>query len=464
MKIQNESGELETQIIVAMITNKAVIDAVCQIWKPPMFGVRWLDMIGGWAVEHYQQHGEVLGSEISVYLEEWVDTSRNTEDYDLVERLLETLSDRQEEKINEEFYIKRAEFLFNRNNLERLFDQPITDDLIDTIGNWNPIQLHDEEEVFAATEDMDFDFEDDGDETLYKYNGALGEFLNPMLQRDQFISFLAPEKRGKTWWLMDAAHRALRQSCKVAFFSAGDLSKGQLRKRFIVRVAQHPTRSCSLEFPVGLNFDEGEVDVEHDTRVFHSPVSPGIYKQKFRRQFRKLCRGPKDISKYLRYYVYHNTLTMARLNSVLDRRFAREGWAPDVIIIDYADLIVPPAGTKDVRDGTNQVWKSLRKLAMDRNCLVLTATQANAQAYGANRLGMHNFSEDKRKLAHVTGMIGINQTAEEKRMGLARLNWIVRREGEYDVADCVYTAGCLGIGNPAMKSAFYKMPDPVDDE
>ena len=36
----------------------------------------------------------------------------------------------------------------------------------------------------------------------------------------------------------------------------------------------------------------------------------------------------------------------------------------------------------------------------------------------------------KGDFAHVTGMIGINQTYEEKKNGIQRLNWIVRREDE----------------------------------
>jgi hypothetical protein len=85
---------------------------------------------------------------------------------------------------------------------------------------------------------------------------------------------------------------------------------------------------------------------------------------------------------------------------------------------------------------------------------VVTATQTDADSYDAKVLKRGNFSEDKRKYAHVTGMVGINQTDREKAEGLYRLNWVVLRELEFSESKCVWTAGCLAIGNPAIVSTF----------
>jgi hypothetical protein len=76
-------------------------------------------------------------------------------------------------------------------------------------------------------------------------------------------------------------------------------------------------------------------------------------------------------------------------------------------------------------------------------------------SYKEDLIGREHFSEDKRKMAHVTGMVGINQTRREKERGVYRLNWVVLREGEFIEEHCVHVAGCLGLANPAMKSAFF---------
>ena len=50
--------------------------------------------------------------------------------------------------------------------------------------------------------------------------------------------------------------------------------------------------------------------------------------------------------------------------------------------------------------------------------LVVTATQADANSYDRTSLKMSNFSEDKRKLAHVTAMYGLNQDPAGREKGI----------------------------------------------
>ena len=127
-----------------------------------------------------------------------------------------------------------------------------------------------------------------------------------------------------------------------------------------------------------------------------------------------------------------------------------EGFIPDVIVIDYADILAPEDPRQQPRDQVNETWKALRRLSQERHCLVIAPTQANAASYDKWVQGMHNFSEDKRKLAHVTGMLGLNQTEEEKALHVMRLNWIVLRESPFNAQQCLWVGQCLEIGR-----AFY---------
>ena len=125
-----------------------------------------------------------------------------------------------------------------------------------------------------------------------------------------------------------------------------------------------------------------------------------------------------------------------------------------MIVIDYADILAPPHGVADTRDQINSTWKQLRALSQSTHSLVVTATQADANSYNANTIGRSNFSEDKRKLAHVTGLVGLNANSDEKECGILRLNWIVLRESAFTETQCVHVAGCLEIGNPAIRATF----------
>ena len=136
--------------------------------------------------------------------------------------------------------------------------------------------------------------------------------------------------------------------------------------------------------------------------------------------------------------------------------FFKEGWEPDVIVIDYADILKPEAHCKtwEYRQQINETWKVLRRISQTFHILVVTATQTSASSYNSPTIKKTDFSEDKRKAAHITGMLGINQTSEEKSQGIYRLNWVFLRDGAWTDTQVVYTAGQLALACPCVISEF----------
>ena len=122
--------------------------------------------------------------------------------------------------------------------------------------------------------------------------------------------------------------------------------------------------------------------------------------------------------------------------------------------IDYADNLAPIDGRIDTRHQINATWQALRGISQIFHCLLFTATQANAKGYNTYILGPGNFSESKMKNAHVTGMIGINQTEDEKDMDITRLGWIELRGEPFSRRKTVKVAGCRDISNIAVRSCW----------
>ena len=149
----------------------------------------------------------------------------------------------------------------------------------------------------------------------------------------------------------------------------------------------------------------------------------------------------------------NGTLSVKEIKALLDIWEREDGFVPDMIAIDYADLLVPAINT-EFRHQVDNIWKGLRNLSQERHCLVVTATQADAKSYEQNRLKVSNFSEDKRKNAHVTAMYGLNQDTKdrEKGLGLMRINEIVVREGEFSSSNEVYALQNLRRGRPFLGS------------
>jgi hypothetical protein len=130
-----------------------------------------------------------------------------------------------------------------------------------------------------------------------------------------------------------------------------------------------------------------------------------------------------------------------------------DGFVPDVILIDYVDIMAAESKT-EFRHQENEKWLRLRGLSTSRHALVVTATQADAKSYTSDTLSIANFSEDKRKFAHVTAMYGLNQDrhGREKELGIMRLNQLVVRESEFSVNNQVRILQNLRRGQACLSS------------
>jgi replicative DNA helicase len=98
-----------------------------------------------------------------------------------------------------------------------------------------------------------------------------------------------------------------------------------------------------------------------------------------------------------------------------------EGWIPDVIIIDYADILMPEKKDLEGRDKENSTWLALKNLAQSRKAFVATASQGNRASFEMESLQEKNTSEDIRKLAHIDLAAAINQRPDEKIKGITRI-------------------------------------------
>jgi hypothetical protein len=145
-------------------------------------------------------------------------------------------------------------------------------------------------------------------------------------------------------------------------------------------------------------------------------------------------------------FTYPNkNLTVKEMERRLDQSEKEDGFVADVIILDYADIVVAPH-IRDFRHEQDNIWANLRGLAQKRFALLATATQGDAKSNKSNILTVDNFSEDKRKIGHVTALFGLNRDPEgrEARLKMIRLNKIVAREGDADPYETVTVLQSLG--------------------
>lgn len=348
-------------------------------------------------------------------------------------------------------------------------------------------------------------------EPVLQYPGALGDFWNHHMVRGGFIGILAREKLGKTFLLLDMGIRAVRQKSKVAFFQAGDMTEAAQLLRTSSYLSKKPIhrKYCGVVYSPVVDCIRNQLDT-CDKRERESDFGPfagdsdlteknlreKITREKIIEAYKRdpdygACRNCKEFhrkplgvpwvkravvkepvevveakrlfqkffvegKKRLRISTHANgTLSMEQIDQILDRWYREDGFVADMILIDYADIMITQK-ENDFRHKQNRIWMDGRRLSQERNALVVLPTQADAQSYKTTTLRLSNFSEDKRKYAHVTAMYGLNQDKEnlsrEKKLGVMRVNELVIREGAFDTHSQVTVLQNLNLGRPYLGS------------
>ncbi len=467
MKIEKAEFDEERFILIGMIVDKHVLGRVFSKWKGQMFRSPWSNKVGRWCINYYKRFKKSPGRNIQIIYNNWASEAKNKEQVEVIGDFLHSLSrqyQRLRKESNSDYVIDMAGRLFNKIRLERLsesIDSDIDDGELDRaikkVNDFHRVDMgvgegidpiSDEAAIEAAFAELP--------DPLIKYSKGLEKFFKNILLRDNFVAILAPEKRGKSFWLMDMAFRAITiNGRKVAFFECGDLSKNQIIKRFMVRVANWPMWPGKVYRPEIIEYiynKKGRIigaETDGDTFNFNN----GLTLRKSLNACRALLEK-KKLKDVLRLSIHPNsTISVQGIRDILSE-WERDGWIPDVVVIDYADILDMSASGLEGRDRIDNCWKQLRRLSQELHCLLLTATQGAATSYKKKLLTKSDFSDDKRKHAHVTGMFGLNQTWEEKKQGIMRLNWLDKREGKFDEKECCYVATCVELANMAVRSIF----------
>lgn len=509
MKVTREEPDFHVERLLAtgLIISDEFLRKVTQFDKKYIES-RYVRLVADWAWTYWQKYHKPVGNHIGDLYQAQLRSGALQEDLsENIADFLESISGEYEraDHFNVDYAVEQTERLLRIRKAKQVGEDTLAflsqdrlEEAEDAIQQYRQAPKLDVSAIQPFKNlDAIFDAFERQTVPLFTFPGALGQMLNEQLTREGFIGILAPEKRGKTWWQMEFCFAALKARCNVALFEVGDMSQAQMLRRMFIRLtgksdriqycgtirvpvldcALNQTDECKLPQRVSTcGIREGETLLEFgqqpkayrpcsvcSKREEHpNPYQGAVWYEERRipspvnwreaasaaRKWAARTRG-RDFKLVT---VPSDTLTVKGIERYLDGWEMNEGFIPDVIVIDYADILAPENRSVEARQQENERWKALRSLSQKRKCLVITATQADADSYDSFLLKMKNFSEDKRKYGHVTGMIGLNQTEDEKRNGLMRLSWIVLREGMFDITRTVTVLQSLAIGRPHLAS------------
>jgi hypothetical protein len=511
-----KAGE-ERQAVTGMIIDIQFLRQIRPITKLEYFKAPFAKTVAQWCLDYWDQYEEAPGRQIEeLYHAKERAGELDDDQVDIIGQFLESLSEEYErgEKRSTEYVARTTETYFRRRALEILkedINNALANRDVDqaelTLAQYRTPARENGQHInpFTNEEAIQEAFTQ-SNEPLFRLPGALGEALNDLFVRDGFLAIMAPEKRGKSWIMMYLSKRAAMARVNVAWFAVGDMTKPQMTVRYHIMHTHrsHRKKYCGdILVPVvdcvrnqdgscDLVEREGEGDLvktagrdskhtvfqEYKERPDWTPCAYCARDRVLKNKFVGACwhrerkavepldwrdavkAGKEFADKVMRerqFYLdcYPNSsINVQGIDNALALWEAKDGFVPDVILIDYADILAPEDGRKDFRHQQNETWKALRKLSQTRNCLVVTATQADAASYSQKMINESNFSEDKRKYSHVTGVITLNQEAAEKKKGVMRIGTMFLREDDFDTTRAVTVLQSLATGQPVLGSYF----------
>lgn len=503
-KVDNKDASMERQILTGLIMDETVCKRLSYLAKPNLFTTPYTKRIAKWCLEYWSNYEKPIERDIQNIFEQEMD-SMNDKESGFIADFLSELSTEYEsaDDINSARVVDNGVKFFKKQTLRQTSDRIgslAENDDIDgaerEMLEYRRIEKNDTKTINPWTdEDAIKRAFTKSNECLFELPGKIGGLLNDSFTRDGFVALMAPEKRGKTWSLLELAKQAGFQRNNVAFFGAGDMSEDPMIMRWHVNLAGKSDKEkyCKADFLPALDCKKNQLDIckkkfrrcSHglggaetpcqqpegyqpctecqNSRIHRNDFEPApwyqFYPEREPLSWREARENGEEfykrrmVGKDFKMQMHPNdSLSVGMIDSQLDIWEDTENFIPDVIVIDYADILAGESSFTESRHVENQKWKRLRRLSMERHCLVITATQSDARSYDAKHIGMQHFSEDKRKFGHVTGLFALNQLPDEKEKGIMRIGWVVLREDDFNSLNEVHVLQNLSRGRPIVAS------------
>ena len=460
MKREKLNTLSEKDIIYQLIVSDKFCREIVPVLNPKFLEVSYIKIVAIWVKDYFQKFKEAPKKNIIKLYRSHIDELKDESLQENILTFIEKL-DKDYDSIkvsNEDFAIQNAiKYLKTRSlkNFSEDIDSYIASGDIEKAENcvtkFRKVEIASGEGV-SLLEDSDIITESFTEEQdlLFAYPGDFGRLIGD-IHREDFIAFLAPMKAGKTYQLIDFGIEALKNNLKVVMYSL-EMSRTNMIKRVWTALSGQITKDIEIEVPY---FEEDGDKWRIEKKVVNKKASSVLEVKKKQQSLKRLFRG----GAFRIYAEPAYSMTVESLENKLDD-LAYEGFYPDVIIIDYADIMAP-SDKNEYRQQIDGIWKRLRALAQKRKAVVVTASQTNRGAI-SREVEAEDVAEDVRKIAHVTSMVAISKTKYCKQNKLAIFSQMAIREGEPEMRKVVATQN-LALGRPIIES-HWKDDVIFDDE
>jgi len=203
----------------------------------------------------------------------------------------------------------------------------------------------------------------------------------------------APPGIGKSWVLLNIAVHAARQGKKVVYFTM-ELYEDYVAKRFYANISNTSLNDLKYELD----------NIKHNIKVLEGEIHIKFYPTK--------------------------SASINTLKSYIDK-LNNDGFKPDLIIVDYADILKPVSTNMDRRDDQilGDIYGDLRGMAGEYKIPIWSASQINREGAKSKIIEGNTIAGSFEKLMIADLVISISRQLEDKLSNNSRWHVIKNRFG-----------------------------------
>ncbi|HQJ56153.1 MAG TPA: DnaB-like helicase C-terminal domain-containing protein [Caldisericia bacterium] len=446
--MENYSASLQENIITLLVFKDDVIPLVKENVDVSLFDNRFYKRIAKVSVDYFNEFKQAPKKHIYDLLEKELLSGDGKAFVEILKQVEEI-----KDFINVEFVltqlekfikiqslkqsIKKAYELVEIGNLEK------AEEVIDSYGKVK-ISSFDAGIKFDDFTSIDLLGEEEDEDTILtgiKYLDVLGHVPH---KKELFI-MMAQSGYGKSWFLVHLAKFALLQGKKVLYITL-ELSDVRLVRRFI---------QCLFGVTIQNEFVYKLPIFEQDDSGYLSNIK---FKEVFYTKSLLKEKTVKEVTEKLKYFRNKSfviksfpsgTLSVRGLRSYIENLSEIHNFVPDIILLDYLDLMEVDPERMRIDLGRNAV--DLRGIADEMNLAMVTVAQTNKVAEDTKLITRKHIAEDFSRIRTADIFITYNRTVYEKKYNLARL-YVDKSRNNKD-GDLILISQNYDIGQFCLSSA-----------
>lgn len=280
------------------------------------------------------------------------------------------------------------------------------------------------------------------------------------LRSKEMTLYIAPKGTGKTWAAVHVGKQAFKARKRIVHITC-EVSEEIVLQRYCQSFFAAATRSGSF-VRTTLDFDDDNDDGFKKLLGFRTnKVFPNwdFTSPEARKELRsRMTAWGIRLHRLVIKEFPSGTLTLPHLEAYLDFLMQEHKFQPDVLIVDYPDLMAQDS--KNYRISLGRTFVDLRGILVDRNMAGFCPTQGNRSSLRAEKVRSSMVAEDISKINTADIVMTYSRTEAEEERHLGRLHVAHARttgDGMTVILTQSYATGQYVIASAPLQSIYWEI-------